>query len=111
MKEATHIADCMWTIHTPTPQKSPTASYPRDKTYDELVQTLSSPAPSAIVQRFKFNKRIHKSGESVITYVAKLKALREHCGFGDQLNEMARDDDNHMQAMDVSARNINDLQK
>ena len=35
--------------------------------------------------------RIRKSGESVATYIAELKALREHCGFGDKLNEMVRD--------------------
>ena len=56
-----------------------------DKTYDELVQTLSNhfnPAPSAIVQRFKFNTIIRKSRESVVCYVAELKTLREHSGFG-----------------------------
>ena len=35
--------------------------------------------------------RIRKSDESVATYIAKLKALREHCGFGDQLNKMVQD--------------------
>ena len=112
---------------------------PADKTYDELVQTLNnhfSPVPSSIVQRFKFNTRIRKSGETVAIYVAELKALGEHCGFGDQLNDMVRDrlvcsiNDNRIQrrllqetdltykkaleiaqAMEVAARDINDLQK
>ena len=67
---------------------------PADKMYDELVQTLDnhfSPVPSPIVQHFQFNTRIRKRCVSVATYVAELKAFRENCGFGDQLNEMVQD--------------------
>ena len=48
---------------------------PGDKTYQELVTTLTkhfNPTPSETVQRFKFNTRIRKSGESVSTYIAEL---------------------------------------
>jgi hypothetical protein len=43
-------------------------------------------APSPIVQRYKFNMRMKKPGESVAKYVAALKALGEHCAYGEQLN-------------------------
>ena len=49
------------------------------------------PAPSEIVQRFCFNSRFRRTGESVSTYVAELRALAEFCNFGDTLNLMIRD--------------------
>lgn len=45
---------------------------PANKTFDELTQILTDhykPAPSEIVQRFKFHSRFRKQGESVATYV------------------------------------------
>ena len=47
--------------------------------------------PSPIVQRYHFNSRSRKQGESVATFVARLKRLAEHCAYGDALNEMLRD--------------------
>ena len=44
-----------------------------------------------IIQYFKFNTRIRKSGESIATYVAELLAIREHCDFGDTLDLMITD--------------------
>ena len=59
--------------------------------FSELVKTLSehfSPAPSEIVECFKFNSRIRKSGESVSTYMAELHALAANCNFKDTLDVM-----------------------
>ena len=67
---------------------------PGEVEFDELVKTLSehfSPAPSEIVQRFKFNSRIRKPGESVSVYVAELRALAADCNFNDTLDVMLRD--------------------
>ena len=67
---------------------------PNDKSYVQLVELLKnhySPTLSAIMQRYKFNTRVRQQGESIATYVAVLKGLGEHCGDGDQLNDMVRD--------------------
>ena len=50
-----------------------------------------NPKPSSIVQYFKFNKRIRKSGKSIATYAIQLCAIRECCDFGDTLDLMIRD--------------------
>ena len=57
----------------------------------EFLEKHFNPKPSSIVQRFKFNTRVRKSGESVATYVAELRAIGEHCDFGDILDLMIRD--------------------
>ena len=65
-----------------------------EKSYDEIIKALEEhycPKPSPIVQRFKFNSRQPRSGESMATYVAELRALAEHCAFGETLNDMIRD--------------------
>ena len=62
--------------------------------YDELVKLVQQyydPKPSKIVQRYKFNTRARRDGESVATYVASLRELAEHCGYGETLQEMLRD--------------------
>ncbi len=67
---------------------------PGDKTYNELVSVLKShynPKPSEIVQRFKFNSRTRKDGETVADYVAELKKLAQHCGYGASLPQMLWD--------------------
>ena len=67
---------------------------PGEKTYGELVATLSahySPAPSEIIQRFKFHSHIRNPGESVATYVAELCSLAEYCNFGQTLEAMLHD--------------------
>ena len=51
---------------------------PGEVSYSDIVKTLTdhfSPAPSEIVQRFKFNCRARKPGDSVATYVAELRAI------------------------------------
>ena len=67
-----------------------------DKGYGELIKIMLdhlNPKPNEIAERYKFHKRDRKPDESVSTYVAVLRKMSEHCGFGDQdrLNEQLRD--------------------
>ena len=67
---------------------------PMGKSFDEIVQLVKDhldPNPSVIVQRFIFHSRLRKGGESVAAFVAELRRLSEHCGFGDTLPDMLRD--------------------
>ena len=67
---------------------------PGEESYTDLVKKLAdhfSPVPSEIVQRFKFNTRTRKPGESVANFVAELRALAEFCNFGETLEVMLRD--------------------
>lgn len=67
---------------------------PGEKTYGELINVLKAhynPKPSEIVQRFKFNSRTRKNGETVADYVAELKKLAQHCEYGATLSQMLRD--------------------
>ena len=67
---------------------------PGDKSYGDLVAALSmhfKPAPSEIVERFKFHSRSRQLGESVAAFVAELRALAEVCNFGTTLDVMLRD--------------------
>ena len=67
---------------------------PGGQSYADLVDTLAKhfkPAPSEIVERFCFNSRVRRSGESVAAFIAELRALAEFCNFGDTLEAMLRD--------------------
>ena len=67
---------------------------PGEKTYAKLVEKLTThfkPAPSEIVERFKFHSLVRKAGKSVSAYIAELRSLSEHCNFGESLNNMLRD--------------------
>ena len=67
---------------------------PRTASLDDMKAALEahfSPKPSSIVQRYKFHTRIRKPTETVATYVAELRAIEEHCDFGDSLEAMIRD--------------------
>ena len=67
---------------------------PGNKSYDQLVDTLTNlfkPAPSEIVERFRFHSRSRRQGESVATFVAELRSLAEFCNFKDTLEVMLRD--------------------
>ena len=69
-------------------------STPGEKSYNELVQSLTAhfePKPSEIVQRFRFNTRFRKTGESIAKYVSELRALAQYCNFGETLETMLRD--------------------
>ena len=64
---------------------------PGEKSYTFLVDTLSehfNPAPSEIVERFKFHTRFRKPGESVTAFVSELRSLAKSCNFGDTLETM-----------------------
>ena len=67
---------------------------PTEKTYEDIVAVLTkhySPVPSEVMQRFRFNSRSRKAGETVAAFVAELPRLAEHCNYGDTLEKMLRD--------------------
>ncbi|KAL5468747.1 hypothetical protein EMCRGX_G029860 [Ephydatia muelleri] len=67
---------------------------PSDKTFSELVTIVRNhfcPPPSVTVQRYNFNCRVQKEGETVSQFVAELRKLSEHCEFGNTLEDMLRD--------------------
>ena len=67
---------------------------PTDKTFADLVKLVQehhTPPPSEIVQRFKFNSRSQRDGESVAEFVSELRRLSEHCKFEGTLDDMLRD--------------------
>ena len=43
------------------------------------------------MQRFTFNSRSQKRGESIAAFVADLRRLSEYCDFGESLAQMLRD--------------------
>ena len=49
------------------------------------------PPPSVTVQRYNFNSRTQKEGETVSQFVAELRRLSEHCDFKATLDDMLRD--------------------
>ena len=61
---------------------------PKDKTFVALVKLV---ADSVIVQRFHFNTRSQKDGETVAGFLAELRRLTEHREFGATLEDMLRD--------------------
>ena len=44
----------------------------------EKMTTHFQPAPSEIVQRFRFNTRVRRPHETVAAYISQLKQLAEH---------------------------------
>ena len=71
-----------------------TPKKPAELSYKELVEAMSkhhNPAPSEIVQRYKFNSRVRRSGESIAAFTAELRSLAKFCNFGDCLDDMLRD--------------------
>ena len=67
---------------------------PTDKIYEQLVEILTkhySPAPTEVMQSFRFNSRARKDGESIANYVAELRRLAEGCNYGDSLKKMLHD--------------------
>ena len=76
----------LWSLIAPTK--------PTDKTFKELVAVLTehySLQPSEVMQRFCFNSRSRKEGESVAAYVAELRCLAEFCHFETTLDKMLQD--------------------
>ncbi|KAM7287864.1 uncharacterized protein ISCGN_031555 [Ixodes scapularis] len=67
---------------------------PHVKTLGELLATLRShfsPAPSTLMERFRFNNRSRQDGETLGQFVAALRGLASTCAFGDQLDSLLRD--------------------
>ena len=67
---------------------------PGDKLYSSLVDKLLehfTPAPSKIVEHFKFHTRFRKAGESVTAFVSELCSIAKYCNFRDTLKIMLRD--------------------
>ena len=65
-----------------------------EKSYDKLVKLLEdhfNPKPSETVERFKFNTRFRKPGESVAVFITQLRSLSERCNYGASLEAMLRD--------------------
>ena len=64
------------------------------KKFDEIadaVQKHYHPKPSEIVSRFQFNSCSRNTGESVASFVARLRKLSEHCNYGASLEQMLHD--------------------
>jgi hypothetical protein len=67
---------------------------PTDHTYADLivlVTTHLNPKPNIIVERYKFNMRVRKSGESVSAFVGELWSLSRNCEYNESVNDMIRD--------------------
>ena len=67
---------------------------PTEVDFKDIVAQMSAhyhPTPAPTVQRFRFNSRSRKPGESIATFVSELKKLSEYCEFGESLDEMIRD--------------------
>ncbi|XP_075739526.1 uncharacterized protein LOC142784988 [Rhipicephalus microplus] len=65
-----------------------------DKSLGELLATLRSHfrlAPSTLMERFRFNNRSHRDGETLGQFVAALRGLASGCTFGEQLDSLLRD--------------------
>ena len=67
---------------------------PTDKNFEQIVTLVRQhyfTKPSVIMQRFIFNSRSRKRGESIAAFVADLRRLSEYCEFGESLAQMLRD--------------------
>ena len=57
----------------------------------ELISNHVAPKPSIILERFRFHSRTQQPGETIAAFMAELRRLSEHCGFGATQKEMLRD--------------------
>ena len=67
---------------------------PATKTFEQLSELLNkhlSPKPLQTPERFRFDKRDQKEGETIQEYVAQLRKMSLHCGFNADLKEKLRD--------------------
>ena len=67
---------------------------PVDKTFIELVTLMANhenPNRNPIAERFVFNMRNRKLGESISRYMAELRRSSQHCKYGDSLESMLGD--------------------
>ena len=56
-----------------------------------LLKTHLHPTLKPIAERFKFNSRYQKNNETVLQFVAVLRALTEHCEFRGVVDDTLRD--------------------
>ena len=59
-----------------------TPDLPNAKSYAQITKLLSdhlAPTPNTIMERFVFNSRIRKEGESVTDFIASLRSLSRNC--------------------------------
>ena len=67
---------------------------PNEKSFKDLVALVKEhqePAPSVIVERFRFFSCSQRSDESISDFLAHLRKRAKHCQFGDSLQDMLRD--------------------
>ena len=68
-----------------------TPTKPVDKKFIELVTLMTNhenPKRNPIADRFVFNMRNRKLGESISQYMAELRRLSQYCEYGDSLESM-----------------------
>ena len=90
-EETGYPPQCVWCGSIPANSEFALPDLPSAKSFTEIVEVMNKhyhPKPSTIVQRYTFNSRSRREGESVSTYVAELRRLATDCEFGDSLNEM-----------------------
>ena len=88
-----YVSDQRQSQHLQSFEKFDTPRKPENETFENLAAALRShfkPAPSEIVERFRFHSRCNKLGDSMATYVTELRSLAEFCNFGDMLEGMTR---------------------
>lgn len=59
---------------------------PSGKSFEELLKTLGghfAPKTNKRAERYKFNKAVQQSGESISDFVVRLKTLAQTCRFGE----------------------------
>ena len=64
------------------------------KTFDELVGLATehhNPKPSVIMRRFRFNTCVRQQGESITSFVTRLRDLASHCEYSASAKELIRD--------------------
>lgn len=62
----------------------------KEISYGDLLKKAKehfSPRPSEIVEWFKFQKQLWKSGERINDFIKDLRQLSEYCNFGNKLND------------------------
>ena len=67
---------------------------PVERTFKQLGDVVKAhycPSPSVTAQRFTFNSRTQREGETLAEFVAELRRLSGHCDFAASLDDMLCD--------------------
>lgn len=78
----------------PKPMSQLTHEWPSDKSFQELLHAMDkhqNPKLSVIVHMFKFNSHYRKPAQGVVSFVADLRWLSDHCEFGIFFEDMIHD--------------------